>query len=221
MSQKPSQRAQRLAGRRRVAISRSGFIGEDPDPRAQEIFLHTVARCVPEAMRALETVAPGDDARLRIWASAYGFTDHWALRTAEAHVTFWRDAPEFRGRWAFVSGATWVPVLPTLAPRDHLKESQAEFKVRLRAFEQQMRTPPGLRRAPTPEARHFEWLALHHVGRWTYDRIAERYQTRRSIPDRPEISDAMKAIAVLVGVTLRPGRGRKLATRRAIHRQQI
>jgi hypothetical protein len=70
---------------------------------------------------------------------------------------------------------------------------------------------PGL--APTPKKTalvQFEWLALHHVGQWTYLQIARRYGNAKGYPDIAEISKAITRTAKLVGLTLRAGRGRKL-----------
>ena len=54
----------------------------------------------------------------------------------------------------------------------------------------------------TPEKRgnlnHFVWLALHHVGGWTYAQIASRFQNADGEPNEPAIGRAIQDTANLI-----------------------
>ena len=68
-----------------------------------------------------------------------------------------------------------------------------------------LKRTPGIARTPQKDSDtvHFEWLALHHVGRWTYEPIVERYQDVEGRPDVPAVSRAITETAQLVGLTPR------------------
>jgi hypothetical protein len=174
------------------------------------LFLDAVARCVPDAMRAL---AQSADDELDAWAARWGFLDPWALRAAQHHVTFWRAEPQYAGRWMTALAEQWHPVFPVGPSWNPITETEAAFRARVDAYIAACLAMPGLTRTPEKEAvTSFEWLALHHVGQWRYERLARRYGNSKGYPDIPAISRAITDTAALIGLTLRPNRGRKLST---------
>jgi hypothetical protein len=62
-----------------------------PNEFGQMWYPHAVAACVPEALRELTDVTPGDETSLRAWAARWGFEDEWALRAAREHCARWRQ----------------------------------------------------------------------------------------------------------------------------------
>ena len=109
--------------------------------------------------------------------------------------------------------ARWEPVFPMAPSWNPITETEAAFRARMDAYIATCQATPGLVKTPTKETRDsFEWLALHHVAHWTYDRLAGRYGNEHGYPDGPAISRAITDTAALIGLTLRPGRGRKLST---------
>ena len=196
---------QRAAG---VRIGSGAHLLPGPNPGAQWYYLQAVAEYVPDALRTLAAVF--DEGALHAWAQQWGFEDAWALDVARRHVALWQDIPTLAGRWHLLSRVQWAPVIPPMAPWDPTVEREAGFDARVKAYKAAVKASP-LRPARRVPLRHFEWLARHHVARLTYAQIATRDQNMKGYPDEPAVSDALRALAPLVGVTLRPGRGRKLA----------
>jgi hypothetical protein len=199
--------------RRRVRLGTGDFTSaKAANPHARWLFLMAVERCVPEALAALARVYGTDTAALDAWAQRWGFTDDWARRIASLHVTLWRENPTLAGRWQIVSAAVaWEPI-PAAVSWNPVAETEAAFRERVNTYIAACKRN-GLMPTPTKEdVRHFEWLALHHVaGDYPYQRIVERYQDADGSPDVSAVSRAMKQTAALVGITLRPTRGRKLS----------
>jgi hypothetical protein len=198
----------------RIRLGAGDISASGPNPAAQICFLEAVALCVPQALDDLASRDATDASQLQAWARHWGFADDWLRRHARTHVRLWRDHPDLRGRWSiFTPSVRWEPILPA-APSWNLTkgEPEAEYHRRHKAYIATLKRTPGL--AATPEKRdsgvHFEWLALHHVGRWTYKRLAERYQNTEGNPNESAISRAVTETAALVGLTLRPARARKL-----------
>jgi hypothetical protein len=183
------------------------------------LFLQAVAQYVPEAVHALVEVrdisTDNDPEPLRVWAEHWGFTDDWLLQTARTHVELWRADPTLAGRWQMVSAtARWEPVFPPAPSWNPITESETAFRRRVGAYIAICKQMPGLMSTPTKASlASFEWLALHHVGRWTYTKIAAKYSSPEGYPDMPAVSRAIHSTAALIGLTLRPRRGRKLRPR--------
>ncbi|CAN5530559.1 hypothetical protein BH23ACI1_BH23ACI1_31190 [soil metagenome] len=184
-----------------------------PNPWARMAFLEAVERCVPHAITALLAVHPDDAHSLDAWATEWGFTDDWLRDRAEWHTRLWRDVPELAGRWQSAGGVCgWEPVMPPLAAWNPTMETADAYRARVEAHIATAQDQEGYTRTPTKlDGRHFEWLALSHVGGWTYLQIMEKYQDRNGTPDVSAVSRGVTETAALVGVTLRPKRGRKLS----------
>jgi len=176
-----------------------------PNPYARLLYLEAVSRCMPEAIDELMACDPSDERRLRAWADRWGFTDLWALHAAQLHAAFWREEPSTRGRWQIASVFAWSPVYEAVpVPRwDPTLETEASFRKRQNAYRAVVKALPGVQRTPQKGGsdQHFEWLALHHAGGWTYDTIGGRYQTDA----KPStVGEAIVNLAELIGLTLRP-----------------
>jgi hypothetical protein len=193
---------------RRVRLGSGGdYVASGANVYAQSMFLQAVERCVPDAIAALRNAGYGDEAGLRRWAEDWGLAYAWALRSAR----LWVQYPDVPGMFGSVSGALWEPVFLHGPSWDPIKETEAEFRSRVDAYIAACYRTVGIK--PTTEKSnplHFEWLALHHVGRWSVQRIVERYQDESGSPDTSAVSRAITETAVLVGLKRRPGRGRKL-----------
>jgi hypothetical protein len=198
-------------GRTRARLGPTTKTAAGPNPYGRWLFLDAVARCVPDATRTLALVT--DDAALHAWAAQWGFSDDWARRSAGLHVAFWRDHPAYVGRWMIGSFTpTWEPVFPAGPSFNPTTETEAAFRSRVDAYVATCLAAPGLTTTPEKETvTHFEWLALHHVGKRKYEYLAARYGDRNGYPDIPAISRAIHDTAAMIGLTLRPGRGRKLS----------
>ena len=186
-----------------------------PNPFARLRYLQAVTRCVPEAVQALVTAATAlpTDANLvpfQTWAKRWGFTDRWAQQIARRHAAWWTDQPELIGVWLTVSVASWEPDFPRCPAWNPIAEPEDTFRARVEAYIAEMKAAPGIARTPIKDAddRHFTWLALHHVGRWPLEKIAEQPEAREVL-SLSTISEGITSAAALVGLTLRPGRGRK------------
>jgi hypothetical protein len=194
-------------------------VASGPNPVARVLFLQAVARCVPQAVSALATLEGDDPEALRAWAIRWGFTDDrnrndWMLRHARNHVQLWRDHPDLVGRWwMFPMMMRWEPIVPAAPSWHYLNgESKTAYLKRQRAYLDTLERMPGIGPMPEKETMvSFEWLALHHVGRWRYEQIAREYGNSKGYPDVPAISRAITDTASLIGLTLRPTRGRKLS----------
>lgn len=178
---------------------------------ARGFYLHTVGRCVPEAYQATLALDEADGAQWDTWATRWGFTDSWALDIVRRYAGLWRENPELVGRAFSVGAVGWEPVFPPGPTWNPIVETEDRFRARVDAYIADVQRTPGI--TPTPVKRneeHFEWLALHHVGSWTYDRVAQRYQDEMTgNPNIAAIGHAITGTAALVGVTLREARGRK------------
>jgi hypothetical protein len=198
----------------RGRLGSGDFISPGPNPYARALFLETVGQCVPEAFRALATVQREDDAALRDWADQWGFTDDWTLQAARGLQTLWCDTP---GVLAFVvATCAWEPVFPPGPTWNPVTESEDAYRIRVDAHIERVKHMAGM--IPTPEKRtgtvHFEWTVLHHVGKKRQAEIVEIYQDGSGHPDVSAVSRAITETAALIGLTLRPGRGRKLSQTR-------
>lgn len=186
------------------------YTAHTPNPLAQMHYLRAVIEHVPDAWRELVELPDDDDASLLAWADWRGFNDPWALDMARDHRADWREHPDLAGMLLSVGGTAWEPVMPEFGRWNPFVESKEAVRARFERYLDVCEAMPGMVRTPpdkrTGEA-HFEWLALHHAGHLTYQQIANRSAQRT---DPAEISRAIRATAALVGLTLRPGRGRKL-----------
>lgn len=184
-----------------------------PNPFAQWRYLRAVAECVPEAWSELAALPVGDEAQLGAWAEQRGFTDRWALDAARQHRKSWDEDPDLVGMVISVGGVVWEPVMPDFPRWNPFVESEAALRARFEAYIEACKAMPGM--TPTPaDTRtgdaHFEWLALHHAGHYTYDQIADWLAKRGQHIDSKAVSRPIHRAAELVGLTLRPVRGRKL-----------
>jgi hypothetical protein len=201
----------RASSRTRTRLGPGPKTANGPNPFARWLFLDAVERCVPAAVQTLARVT--DDAGLETWAAQWGFSDDWALRAARLHVALWRDEPVTVGHWMPVSMTVqWEPVFPAGPSWNPTTETEAAFRARVDAYIATCRAAAGLTTTPEKDTvTPFEWLALHHVGRRRYDQLAHQYGNDKGYPDVPAISRAITDTAALIGLTLRPGRGRKLS----------
>ena len=192
--------------------SGGGQIGGAANVYAQSMFLQAVERCVPEAIAALGAASQDNEAGLRRWSEYWGLAYPWALRSAR----LWVQYPDVPGMFGSVSRALWEPGALHAPSWDPIKETEAEFRSRVDAYIAACHRTVGTRPAPDKSNPvHFEWLALHHVGRWSLPRIVERYRREAGSPDITAVSRAITETAALVGLTVRSARGRKLS--RPIH----
>jgi hypothetical protein len=194
-----------------------------PNVFGQMRYLQAVGACVPEAVQEeLADLEPGDDAALRSWASRRGFEDDWPISAAREHCALWRDNPDTKGKWIIVTGSHWEPVMPAFAAWNPFVESEPALRERFERYIEICKAAPAMRK--TPEKRtgdaHFEWLALHHAGRMTYTQVENWLSEKRQYPDRAEISRAIRETAAMIGLTLRPARGRKVEPRSLNQPQQ-
>ena len=175
---------------------------------------HTLGRTfacmrVPEAIAALRA-ASHSEAGLRKWAEHWGLSYPWALRSAR----LWVQYPDVPGMFGSVSRALWEPGALHAPSWDPIKESEAEFRSRVDAYIAACHRTVGNK--PSPDKSnpvHFEWLALHHVGRWTLQRIVERYRGESPFAKSPggkvdlfHVDQAITEAAALVGLSLRRAR---------------
>ena len=196
------------------------YVADVPNVFGQMWYLQAVAACVPEALRELVALQPDDEAALHAWATRRGFEDAWALDSARKHQRNARDYPEAIGWLGPVSSSTWEPVMPAFwPPWNPFTESEAAFRERFERYIEICKAAPGMIRTPEKRtgAAHFEWLALHHVGRLTYVQL--QHARKGQHPDIAEISRAITTTAQWIGLTLRRGRGRKLSRAIAIQPQ--
>jgi hypothetical protein len=206
--------------------------------RGRWLFLEAVRKCVPEAWDSLATIAHelpalhprtassfDEEVTLRAWCVRWGFTGYgrggdWLLRVARA------TADDIRTRkqsdpiaWAPVVGASFTPPrIDTIPPpRFELPEETLEqYLLRAKAYgERVIAAAKSQGWADVPEKlslHHFEWLARHQVAGWTQSRLVEHYQDASGKPDVPAVSLAITETARLIGVKLRPARGRRGTT---------
>jgi hypothetical protein len=190
------------------SVSAGGYTG-GASVYAQSMFLQAVERCVPEAIAALRA-SSHNEAGLRKWAEHWGLSYPWALRSAR----LWVQYPDDPGMFGSVSRALWEPVFLHGPTWDPIKETEAEFRARVDVYIAACQRTVGVKpAADKSNPVHFEWLALHHVGRWTLPRIVERYRHESTIPDPSAVSQAIAETAALVGLELRPPRGRQVRPR--------
>lgn len=183
-----------------------------PNAHGRMLYLQAVSRCVPAAISELMALNLSDRLARRDWAERRGFTDDWIRYSAMSHALLWREQPEMTGRWLIVTAAGWVPT-PKAPPQwDPHVETEAHYRRRQQAYIEDVKRTTGFEPTPTKsDLRHWEWLALHHVDEWKYEQIHKRYSDPDGSPDIPAISRAITDSARLIGLTLRPGRGRKLS----------
>jgi hypothetical protein len=196
--------------RTRVRLGMGDFVPEAPNPFARMRYLQAVTQFVPEALRELVALKPSSRAQLLEWAAQWGFADEWALATAERHAAFWREQPEAMGVWVSTSVVSWEPVFPDGPSWNPYREPEAVYDAHVAAYKAAIKATPGMRPTPKkdPSDRHFKWLALHHVGGWPQERIAEQLG-ETDVLSLSTVSEGINDAAALVGVTLRPSRGRK------------
>lgn len=186
-------------------VSGGAYVAGGGNVYAQSMFLQAVERCVPEAIAALGA-ASHNEAGLRKWAEHWGLSYPWALRSAR----LWVQYPDVPGMFGSVSRALWEPGVLHGPSWDPIKETEAEFRSRVDAYIAACRRAVGVKPASDKSnPLHFEWLALHHVGRWTLQRIVERSRNESTAPDASDVSRAIAETAALVGLTLRRGRQAK------------
>jgi hypothetical protein len=202
--------------RRRLGFG--DFTHDGPNPMARTLYLHAVWRCVPEALHALVALNPQGEAPLRAWAETWGFSDDWALDCARAHAQYWRDDPNLFGHW-IVMVPNWEPIFPNGPSWNPIAETEAAFRARVNAYIAGVKQTPGIKATPEkrgaidPGKEHFEWLALHHVGKWTEAAITEKYQDADRGLNVGSVSEAITKTAELVGLTLRSAPGRRLGSK--------
>jgi hypothetical protein len=232
MTRNTSRQGQQKGQGRRVRLGTGDYVPAGAaNGFARVAYLQAVSRCVPEAMAPLRTIEQDDETQLIAWAEQWGFTDEWALSSVRRHLPFWHAEPDNLGRWVIFTVVSWEPsygqdiLLPngvnaTLFPFltwNPIAETEASFRARVDEYIEAMKASPGMEQTPkkVDVDRHFEWLALHHVARCSYNAIAERYQTADLSSDISTISRAITTCAALIGLTLRPSRGRKLQASQA------
>ncbi len=148
---------------------------------------------------------------LKAWADTWGFSDEWALEVARVHAERWRDDPTTFGIWS-VAIAAWTPSFAVGPSWNPITESESTFRRRVGEYIESIKKTPGISRAPEKRGGpdHFKWLALHHVGRQTYEQIAEPYGDGLNIGS---VSEAITQTAATVGLTLRSRPGRNFGQR--------
>ena len=165
-------------------------------------------------MQELSVIAQRDgnaEADIQAWAERRGLLDQWIPDQVRHSIALWRAMPEARGKWlAQKAVGAWIPQSPAPPTWDPTWETEKTYRARIETDIESVKQISGI--SPAPEKRtgnqHFEWLALHHVGGWKYERINERYADESGKPDIPAIRRAITETAALIGLTLRPGRGR-------------
>ena len=198
------------------------YTADVPNVFGQIWYLQAVAACVPDVLRELAALPPDDERALREWAKRRGFEDAWALASARQHARHCHDYPGATGWLGMVVSTPWEPVMPAFGPWNPFVESEDALRERFERYIVICKAAPGMMR--TPEKRtgtaHFEWLALHHVGRLTYERLQDTLARKgQHPPDTAELSRAITSTAQWIGLTLRAGRGRKLSRATTIQPQ--
>jgi hypothetical protein len=189
---------------------RLGFIGpghdrsqKDIQASARGIWFHTVAHLEPAVLATLGTV-PADtvcglelddpnEQALAAWAAGWHLSADWCVAAARATWRLWRRYPGAqRGYWA---------------PRDDLKGK----RYRPRPGRQALR--------PLKKSEHFAWLAAFQVlgldldqitGDCGVARLKARPTSLQIPPSRDAAADAIRTLATLLDLPLRPTRrGRK------------
>lgn len=210
-------RDNRRDNRSRARLGAADYSPTGANPWARHHFVRAVQYCVPQAFEALAAIATSGtnaahETALAAWAAEWGFGDDWLLDCARQIVIRWDGTPDPNVLAFSVNGdGFWAPMVP--APIwDSTKQTEADYRATIEAYIAEVKALPGF--TPTPQkevgSRHFEWIALHHVGRWTYQQIVHRYQNADGNPNVPAISQGIRDVAGLIGLTLRPSRGRKL-----------
>lgn len=208
----------------RLRLGSADYVVSDtPNNSARWRFLLAVQKCFPQAMTELGALAivPETDESWRLhidtgvreWAARWMFLDGWLFDHAVHAVSLWRRHPQYGGRWLLFSGeGDWWPDFPTAPTWDPLSEPGEKYRERVEEYIGIVKSTPRLARTPEKRSgdQHFDWLALHHVGGWTYEQLNEKYADANGTPDISAISRAITDTARLANVTLRPGRGRKL-----------
>ena len=148
------------------------------------------------------------------WARRHRIPSPWIQGTALFTLHRWAVQREDRGQWAF-PGITWnVPPsqLTPLMPEPLMEDLEGATR-RLAAL-WHARVDEllgfGFVRAPRRELLHFEWLAMHTVGRCSVTQISQRVGR-----DRSTVSGAIHELATLLEMSL-PRRTRR---RRALEKR--
>jgi hypothetical protein len=218
------------------------FLAREFDGMAfEEVSPRSRLRLLDVALSILKITSspPTDYAALQGWAARWGFTDAWALETAGFHARYWwagdpgaiglwlihpvelydhraGDDPLFL--WSSFAGSELVfPPGPSWNP---IEETDRAFRARVEAYIGTIKASPAIQPTPTKQQlggrRHFEWTALYHCGGRTLNEIVELSQETH--PDEfnglmpGTVSEAIKSVADLVGLTLQPRQGQPKKT---------
>jgi hypothetical protein len=170
---------------------------------------------------------------LRDWARRWHLTDPWALDTARATLDLWASSPSsLRNRvWqlpslrfarpgsvedrrpALVETAEYRPERES--PEAFAAGVRARVEAALRSFTEAQKARlamAGWAAATWKDPHHFTWLVQYQARGWSLGRIA-----RQSGYGRKTVEAAVKVLAAVVGVTLRPAsKGGRPATRHQV-----
>lgn len=210
-------------------------------PLARWLFLEAVQRCVPEAMRALASIAEdvperypyhGDEG-FQKWCETWGFVAlrneidrrDWlqtAARRTAASMRQIPNRPDAYG-WVLVSGYRPVAFPELRVTWDRTEEPEASFRARIEQYIAQVKATPGQKPAKRKRVdpgnsldRDFEWTALRQVGNRSYDAIAKQFSDARADSLEPDaVQKAVESTADLLGLKLRAApRGRPRVNRK-------
>lgn len=159
------------------------------------------------------------------WGRCYHLTDGWIFSEALRTLDLWYRSG-VTGDWACASGEyapdvemyedrqafhftfdPWDVAVDTLA--SYKKRVGDAFKAWLEDYcEQVQEAHNGGRKAyDSRKAEHFIWLIEHQINGLRYEDIAQTYQGKQGLDIRL-ISEAVTRLAKMIGLTLRPARGR-------------
>lgn len=186
----------------RIRLGGSDFVFPGHNLAARVAYLQSIQHWVPEAMQEAAQLSPDDDAAIRSWAERRGFIDEWAFDILERNIEIWRDIPETAGRWQSLGhGGGWQPVMSPPAWNIG-EETEEAWRARVEVYASAMKA--AMVRTPEKSGiRHFEWTVLYQVGGLSYSEIQAR---EPDPPDANVISEGIRSIADLTGLTLREPR---------------
>jgi hypothetical protein len=158
------------------------------------------------------------------WGKCYHLTDEWIFSEALKTLNLWYHSSK-ADDWACESEAyapdvemydheqafnfTFDPWDATIDTRASYKKKVGQaFKARLDDYCERMKESHGKGKAyDNRNQNHFLWLVEHQINGRRYEEIAQLEQDENGLDFR-RISEAINPLAEMLGLTLRPARGR-------------
>lgn len=159
------------------------------------------------------------------WAKCYHLSEEWIYSEALKTLNLWYHSDNANADWACESEA-YAPDVEmydheeaftfTFDPWDAAIDTQAAYKKKavealkasLENYCERLKRLRGDGKAfVNRNSEHFKWLVEHQVNGRRYEEIAQMEQDKNGIEIR-RISEAVTPLAKMLGLTLRPARGR-------------